>query len=58
MKLEDLNEALQDKVELQKSKEILETIPFIDLAKSKILTILLLNNGPNNQRINGSENWN
>lgn len=48
MKLEDLNEALQDKVELQKAKKILETIPFIDLAKSKILTILLLNNGSNN----------
>lgn len=48
MKLEDLNEALQDKVELQKAKEILETIPFIDLAKSKILTILLLQNGNDN----------
>ena len=48
MKLENLNEALQDKVELQKAKEILEKIPFIDLAKSKILTILLLNNGSNN----------
>jgi len=45
MKLEKLNEALQDKVELQKTKEILEQIPFIDLAKSKILTILLLQNG-------------
>ena len=45
MKLENLNEALQDKVELQKAKEILENIPFIDLAKSKILTILLLRNG-------------
>ena len=54
MKLENLNEALQDKVELQKAKEILEKIPFIDLAKSKILTILLLNNGPNNQGINRS----
>lgn len=48
MKLENLNEALQNKVELQKAREILETIPFIDLAKSKILTILLLNNGSNN----------
>lgn len=48
MKLRNLNEALQDKVELQKAKEILGTIPFIDLAKSKILTILLLNNGSNN----------
>lgn len=48
MKLENLNEALQDKVELQKAKEILETIPFIDLAKSKILTILLLQNGNDN----------
>lgn len=43
-----LEEALQDKVELQKAKEILETIPFIDLAKSKILTILLLQNGNDN----------
>ena len=45
MKLATLDEALQDKVELQKAKEILEKIPFIDLAKSKILTILLLQNG-------------
>lgn len=52
MKLENLNEALQDKVELQKAKEILENIPFIDLLKSKILTILLLNNGNNNSLLN------
>lgn len=48
MKLENLNEALQDKVELQKAKEVLAKIPIIELCQSKILTILLLNNGPNN----------
>ena len=45
MKLENLNEALQDKVELQKAKEVLMQIPIIELCKSKILTILLLQNG-------------
>lgn len=52
MKLENLNEALQDKVELQKAKEVLENIPFIDLSKSKILTILLLQNGSNHNIYN------
>lgn len=52
MKLEEIQEALKDEKELQKAKEILENIPFIDLAKSKILTILLLNNGSNNSILN------
>ena len=45
MKLATLDEALQDKVELQKAKEVLLKIPIIELCKSKILTILLLQNG-------------